>query len=434
MLQQKVDKKKNCQLQGKEELRGILLDSNVRASDPAPMRFLELSVERRVWLWAAAGPLLVLLSACAAALKGGELGLILSLTGVISLPLCSFLRGRGLLLSLLLLSIAIVWRGQLGEPWAWVGALLISHAIGLLISTLAAGEIVGELDRLEAEGKRGYQEMIDLDGRWKRAEAGWHRREDHLSKELQEALHRLSIAKERMERLEGEGRIDREQIHLLRVEGRRLLYDLDQKKGQLSELREAANRVRCDLYQARLDLQSRPPANRSEVRELRVQLARVEEQLLARSYALEEQEERLREARRLRIEEGRSQGEEGGALNQRLRVALEVIAALKPFRHQYEQLREQFSEKSRLLDQTRTELFHAQEQVAAAQREEAEQALTPTALEEMLAGHAREVELEQRRAEEESERLRQLVSDLLQELASRSVLSKSALELLAHRG
>jgi hypothetical protein len=406
------------------------------------MRLFELipmSVERKVWLWAIIGPLLVLLSASVCALKHGGLGLVLSLAGVVSLPLCFFLHLRGFCLSVLLTLSALLFFGDLAEAWPWIGGVLLSLVIGLLVSTLAAQEFIGELHRLESESESRFQEMVALDLQWKQAEGWWHRREQELAGEVQEAGRLAAMTQDRLGAVAGEVHQCREQIRTLEVAERRLSYERDERASQVQQLRHLANAVRCDLFQARLDLKSRPPVDRVEVSQLRRRLEEAEGQLFAKSYLFDEQEEELRHHQSQLQRKGEQERQlaaqieafqkEIADLSQEHLALQEMVAALKPIRYQYEQLRGQFAEKCQVLDETRADLFESQERVLLLERERAEQSLLPSRLEELLADRTAQIEEEREQVEQESERLQELVGNLLNELASRSVLRPDCLNL-----
>lgn len=324
-----------------------------------------ISLERRIWLWALIGPLLVLMSLSICACRAGNLALPLFGVVLCGLPASFILRWRGLLFSSTLLLLFPLIGLLSGHPFPpWMAGLKLAMGVGFFLTVVGRDELF-----LLLRNRFGVEDrvVVELDSHWKGVEEGWREREEQLMRRVAELEEQFELAdgerrQERqlrqlaqgnIERLERDRIQDTQRLHLARRESENLVT----AEEEIGSLRHELNELRVSHFQQRLDL--------------------------ARPLIVERDEE----------------------LARRLRMAGQAVAALRSYRDRYLQLRSQFAEKSALLDETRRALFLLEEREEVRKREEEEQELPLHPL-----------------AEEE---LEELVGALLKELESRSCLSLS---------
>lgn len=322
-----------------------------------------ISLERRIWLWALIGPLLVLMSLSICACRAGSLALPLFGVVACGIPASFILRWRGLIFSSILLFLIPLVGLLLGHSFPpWMAGLTLAMGVGFFLTVVGRDELF-----LLLRTRFGVEDrvVVELDSHWKGVELGWREREEQLMRRVAELEEQFELAdgerrQERqlrqlaqgnIERLERDRIQDTQRLHLARRESENLMT----AEEEIGSLRRELNELRVSHFQQRLDL--------------------------ARPLIIERDEE----------------------LARRLRMAGQAISALRSYRDRYLQLRSQFAEKSALLDETRRALFLLEEREEVRKREEEEQELPLYSL-----------------AEGE---LEELVGALLKELESRSCLS-----------
>lgn len=159
-----------------------------------------------------------------------------------------------------------------------------------------------------------------------------------------------------------------------RIEG---ISDLEKLKNSNQELLEELNKLRVEKYQNNL-MEESPKTETPKVSTSEQPSVEEEE----KSKLLEEYEEK--------------------------------ISQMKDAQHSLQQLKKQFKEKNDLLHETRSELFHAQNQLLAIERENELQKLEPCSLEWQF---AQELQQENEQLEKENEELTELVSFLMEEIS-----------------
>lgn len=326
-----------------------------------------ISLERRIWLWALIGPLLVLMSLSICACRAGNLALPLFGVVACGLPASFILRWRGLIFSSILLFLIPLVGLLLGHSFPpWMAGLTLAMGVGFSLTVVGRDELF-----LLLRTRFGVEDrvVVELDSHWKGVEEGWREREEQLIRRVAELEEQFELtdgerrqerqlrqlAQGNIERLERDRIQDTQRLHLALRESENLMT----VEEEISSLRQELNELRVSHFQQRLDL--------------------------ARPLAIERDEEGVEE------------------LARRLRMAGQAILALRSYRDRYLQLRSQFAEKSALLDETRRALFLLEEREEVRKREKEEEELPLYSL--------AEAELEE------------LVGALLKELESRSCLS-----------
>ncbi len=400
------------------------------------MNSAEKKLEFQIQTWAFIGPLAAFLTffVLLATAPGNAYALACALIGGVAA--CWKWQRRGLAISLTVLS-AIVFYHFLTMDWSewfWQLGMACSLALVYVVTVLSFEEatapvlaFAGELNAIKQEmgvnetQVANFKQLVEL-AREDLIQS--QQRNEQLNQALVDKNHenarlqeREAAAQERLQNyqnlvhvcndksellLKKEGEIVELKGQLTQIQGMVDTYALNiREKAELSEKKE---REKADLQQQLSQLQSKSDTSTRELRELREKHeknASLEQTIatLQGELALAE-EQRIQELEQQQDLEAEETPFDLSSLTPEVRQ----VAA------KYLQLREQFAEKSAILDETRRELFHSQEKLLRLQREtEESEKYAVNKTEQKLIAHILKLERELSQQEQEREALHQII-------------------------
>lgn len=334
-----------------------------------------VSSERSALLWGFLGPLFALSSATLLYVKEVEDFHFILLATLIGLSLTWVFRLKGLIISLaLLVAFSLTLKGDV--PLLWTLGALASMALAFLLTYLT-------LDDAEEKVLRWQKNLTMRETEVKTADT----KVISLEKELEQAKKEYTSLEQVQE--------------LTRIELLSALAEQETLKEEITKLSHAKRKLEEEFEDQTFRLEGK----RKLIEKLQNESALNQE--MAEHIETLTREKDLLESTLSRLQ---AELEEKSAIPQVQQV--EAPPATEPEYRRlfglYKQLREQFTEKTALLDQTRRELFLANEKVALFEKEMSEIHLHEQPHVERLA-----VQLED--AQKEVAHLEELVSNLLQE-------------------
>lgn len=255
----------------------------------------------------------------------------------------------------------------------------------------------------------------------------------HYQQQLQELASKLSVEEQRRETLQQR----KKELEDLLTQREKQFKDQENHlqailKSEVEKIKTQEQQTQQQLLQAQQALQTGEEQGlhmQQQVKELQ-QLLKLQQDM--RQKAEEEIQLQVNDKRKLEQMLQKAQEELVCAKKQSIEVEIEDKRELLPYAEgntrriesMYIQLKEQFQEKSAVLDTTRRELFHAHEELLKYQKElEEEKVFGQTDLEQYLQSDLLELEQQyeqmQRQYQQEVEELNRLVEHLLQQLVEK---------------
>lgn len=346
--------------------------------EPSSNQWLQQE-EERMQIWCLAGPVLLLLC-CAVSLFQARFDYShLPVIACVGLAICWRWKQVGLLgclICLILISGYLLTVVEIEERF-WLLGMSMAIALGLIVTTLSLEEATALVASLRVESNSRLENLWRVDEKLKAAQRHWHSERTGLMEQVSQLSSQLQEKELLVERWQ-------KVVSLVR-------QDLDATHSSQEALLEELYQARCQLKE-QTPVQSKEPSPRERQLVAKLNQARCEKyQLTLDLHALDIATPKP----------------------ERTAHELTIWRRLRHSQSALRQLREQFEEKSELLDATRRQLFHAQEELLA--KEEGSQAMIP--LKEVESLLDRHLQPDSEDLQAEVEELQELVDSLLQELA-----------------
>ncbi len=327
------------------------------------MKSKQVEIDQQIQLWALCGPLLAVATLLIILLKGANYTQLLSSMLLVGSLLCWKWRVKGFAatLTLVIATTAYLFPQVPSSVHLWLLGLSAAISLTCLIITLSYAEIEQVIKGMQLESASRLQSLLHLDEKL-----------DQAHSRVQEertvaAQHQANT--ERCERL------------------------LQVVNGELEEVKEHRQRLMDEVSRLMTLAESAP-----------------QEEVIAPNCNLQEENDFLQRE----CNHAKAQCRE---LEEQLESLADLERERNSARGMYSQLREQFSDKQSVLDETRRSLFEVKEQLGRTERESDQKRFEITELEESLQKHLVETEKEHMQqlqvAEREIQRLYQLVNDLM---------------------
>lgn len=358
------------------------------------MQIKEKKIESQVQFWSLIGPFFILLTLFMTLLKASPTNMWMACIAIASVPLCWRWKMVGLGFVITALTGVIVYHfNELTHMERfWNVGMAIAISIGSIVSTLSFEEVDSIVHGLEIESKSRLDNLWHLDEKIKVIQTSQESEKQQLNEQLtasaaEVALLRKQIAakeqsgfaiSDKLTFLENEKLMLLEQVHqirrqvdLLEKENRdqkRSFQTIESQKneleGQISTLVHEHDRAQSALHTLRQEFQQKE-------REYRC----VEQEILSQRQLVADLQEKL--SRYVACEASLNREIEGIESDS---ILAHFERNLRQAEGRYRQLTTQFQEKSDILNQTRRELFQAQEALAKVERE-SEEALVEAQME-----------------------------------------------------
>ena len=298
------------------------------------MQALEKQVESKVQLWSLVGPCCIIFSILFLYIRPDANDLYLPYASLIGIPLCWKWKIRGLAVSLGILAALMVYHWSSIEPDALLGEIGIctTFALGFLITALSFDEVLDPLKSFQVQTDAQTVEIA----------------------QLRESLKTYTDSAESYEKLVG---MARQELLSLSRDNEMIKGDLieQRQKLELSAEQALAKHKQEQTHQLRLHHE-----NERKSDALLKQTQERLEQAYSQIQSLEQALAAAQDSFQTRIDPLQCE-------NAKLQEEVQQRAQAQDMSHDryeglYKQLREQFEEKSKVLDDTRKALFHAEEQ------------------------------------------------------------------------
>ncbi|MDP1879674.1 MAG: hypothetical protein Q8K60_01880, partial [Parachlamydiaceae bacterium] len=371
------------------------------------MKISEKKIENQVQFWSLIGPFLVLLAITVLLFKVST-HWVYPIVGLIGIPLCVKWKLKGMAAALCCLTIfsAISFPSLAIDERYWHVGMALAIAFSFIILTLSLEEVQDLIDKLQNESQSRLENFMHLDTKLKETETTWFKDIEKFEvkiKSLSQALSKVEEDKQTFYKL---AQLSKDELIQLRNQHELLLQDLFYKKQQISQLNErleeseitVQNFVNSDSekqiqelsdevskefrekerLKSQVDLISKEMEVNQQKTEIKYQQLHEKHSILEEAFALKAAEINLKQdeiySLKLCVEDLEKKLDDiKFELQEIEKTVFENSSRLdllpyatgnnRPIDSMYIQLREQFEEKSCILDQTRKELFCAQEEL-----------------------------------------------------------------------
>ena len=325
------------------------------------------SLDRNQIFWTLLGPVCLIVNLCFLSLHPVTPLAYSYFVSIAGLGLCCYWKRKGLAAALSILAISTIYHsiGMSGSERIWEVGGAISIALGFLITLLSMEEaenfIFQEAPNVETE----HANRLELQAQKFQAEIQILKEQsDLIQKKVVEKEQFLTIARNEFLSAAAENEmLQRDLIHSRQLESiaqekltekqmviEKLAQEFNEEskidKLQIAQLKRQIQLNAADLENIKQKLAEE--VKKTQLYETEVQFSASRLQALENELALKSKQEPLQVMNIEKTEEWRSIRKAEGL---------------------YHQMREQFEEKSNTLDQTRKELFHAEEKLLKLQRE-----------------------------------------------------------------
>lgn len=319
-------------------------------------------------LWTVPGPLFTCCILLAIVLRSSFTPLLLPITAVAGVVVCNLWKWRGVAVSSAILGSIMVYvlQSQPSHSWIWTIALSLTIASTFVLTVLCSEEAYQALNQLNKDSSDHKQTLSLLNERL-------HLMQTKMTAEQNEFILQKNQWQEQLTAKEEKQRFNEQLLKLARNE---ITTALKKQETVLQELFKA-NEKKAAMEAKIAELQSLQVSHDHVLQEEH-QTLQQEQQKLFETIALQneammamtsEKDALMKQMHRQQLEVEHQEKSE--AINHSEIAEVEEVG---PIKHLYHQLREQFAEKSEILNQTRKELFLSQEELLAFQieRKEAE--------------------------------------------------------------
>lgn len=369
------------------------------------MNLNEKNLELQVQIWALVGPVIALMTVITLFFQGSPQNMTLSTAVLAGTLACWWWKTKGLMGGILGVSALQAYQyfnHQLEDP-IWNLGMTCAIALTFLVTALSFEEVEAIVGGMQSESTSRLKSLLKLDEKLENVQL-------RLQEEKKSLLNRI---RESDQELQHQGRlieISRDEIIAIHQKNEELLAEIhalkmEQKDKNPYEWMECANDEAL-----------------KEIEELRKELTLTEDRLISTARnAIQEQEElkalhaTIENEYKLKLQELQEKVSVLQAENETPKEAVES----REYRRvlgMYNQLRSQFEEKSKILDDTRRELFVAQEQLTHELMSRREKQYEGTELEKELQRCLFELEKEYAEAlaahRKETEELQDIISKL----------------------
>lgn len=323
------------------------------------MNTTEKNIDFQVQLWALVGPLIALATAATILIKGTPATYYLPWVLLVGVVLSWKWKVRGLIASVVALIVAVAFNYSdiPTDERAWHVGLAVAMAMTFFVTALSFDEIESLIVGMEKESSSRLKSLLQLDEKLESVQSKLIKEKEALSLEVREHV----LKAESYERLIA---VTREEILTTHAEQEKLLQELFEARHQLKKIQDKGEPLNIDAATQEALIQ-----RDREIEELRLQLAEKEND-----------------------------------------QPLDAVA--HKYKSRYEQLREQFEEKGRILDDTRKDLFKAKERALVVEREQEQRLLDRTDLELELERCLSKTQERCAYLEAENQKLEELIASL----------------------
>ncbi len=349
-------------------------------------------IESQVQFWSLLGPFFVLLSITALLLKASA-HWYFPFSALIGIPLCVKWGVKGMVgaLGSLLILVCISFHGLELDERYWHVGLTVAMAFSFVVLTLSLEEAQGLVGKLQVESQSRLDNFLFLDERWKEAALEWEKSKERMQSEIEALTAEGAKVLEEKQAFYKLTQLAKDELIQIRKKYDALLQELIYKKQHIAQLQERIEESEGTIQKL-----------------VNSEWEKKSEALLEQVNLVERDRENLKSQIALMKEEREK------AFHQREQeLAAPHDLAL------YQQLKEQFKEKSQTLEETRKALFEINEERLLLLKEFEEQkryAFSPS--EELFQSQVMELQKQLEQAEkdyqEEVDALMRLVASLME--------------------
>lgn len=326
------------------------------------MNTTEKNVELQVQLWALAGPIIAVATLATLLFEGSGHTLYLSWTLLAGIIVSWKWKVRGLVGALSALALVVGYR-YLETPIderLWHLGMAVAIALTFIITALTFEEIESLVGGLQQESSSRLKSLLQLDEKLETVQS-------KLAEEKEQLAARVAEQEEKIASYERLVSFTREEILSTHAQQEKLLQELFDRRHEVARLKEE------------IEHGLKPDENALAIIDQKDQ----------EIHLLWKELEAMKKAR-----------------------PVEAVSDPKEKKYQnlYSQLRDQFEDKSRLLDITRRELFQAKERALVVENEEKQRLLERSEMERGLERCLADLEEERDRLLHEVEELHELIS------------------------
>lgn len=385
------------------------------------MNILEKKIEDRFYFWSILGPMVVLLSLAVLFVKLSS-HWVFPIAAIVATPLCLKWKMKGFMISLAILLIGGILTYQtlhLEERYWYVG-MGLAMTLSLLILALSFEEVENLLHQLQVESQSRLSNFLRLDEKFKVSTTDWQTEKAYYEKEMSSLVQKMALVESEAQTAHKLKDLAKDELIMLREQHQKLTEDLLMKKVQISQQKEHVEEMENTIQSLvntdtekqlkriseeknqletqfstllqeckviRQNEQQSQEKCQKQLKEIVEQCSQEKESLLRTSKAeYEKIHHELRQAKQ-DIQRYAQEKIEDQSKEEQLKLKLQEIEkelmglkAKEPknsnpightrtFEDMYLQLKQQFQEKSDLLDSTRKNLFKVQEHLIGLQKE-----------------------------------------------------------------
>lgn len=352
---------------------------------------IESKFDEQVRFWAVLGPFIMLMTLFVMVIRSAPEDLYLAVTALVGIPVCWKWKHTGLALAFAFLGFGLVFsliQAPIEERFWYFG---ISLAIGMafIVTSLSLEEVTSIISKLQFESKSRKDHLWSLDERYQLAKAAWEKEKLSFNKEINQKLTEIVVLRSQLKQ-EDENKVSQnnDQIEQYRKNYFRLESELQYAKNKQqqteiesanlkrlaaqheTELREQKQKEsellnKIDVLEiAKKHLLSTLNSEKTSIANVLIENRKMSEELAGQE-DLQHQIQQLKDAIQEKNEAVAVLQNEIIEKSTQIEGAnqhFECITVPKdPFEPLYKQLRDQFIEKTSLLEQTRKELFKSKE-------------------------------------------------------------------------
>ena len=351
----------------------------------------EKKLERQVQVWALIGPFLMMLALLLITFKAPSDHLNLPLAALLGLGLCWKWKLKGLAVSIGLLAAVIVYQyaGIPVEERLWLIGIALAISLAFVVTALSFEEIETIIKSMEVESNSRLDNLLQLDEKLKAAQVSYQSEAKQWA--LKSDAHQLENAdiKAKLDSYEKLLSIVREELMETHAQHEKLLEELFQKKHETALMQErldgAQNEIK-DLsamhFEKSYDDQDKKEEQRAKYNhDIALLQSQLEEALFSNSGAVKQADEYKKElaATKELLESSNNISQIAHdeqllqqAVVQEMSDHIETLnrekallnASLEKLQKEFESLRNQDQQKAILIEETRSKLAMATQQLA----------------------------------------------------------------------
>lgn len=447
------------------------------------MTVVEKKLENQVQFWSLLGPFLILLSIAVLLFKVSP-HWYFPVSALIGIPLCVKWKMKGLAAALccLFLLSGIGYQNLDLDDRYWHVGLALTMAFSFIVLTLSLEEVEGAVSKLQLESHSRLENFQLLDEKWKTVENAWHSEKEKLTADLTALIAEKTQILDEKQTFYKLAQLAKDELNLIKNQHDRLIHDLLYKKEQVSQLHERVEEMEATIQGfVNSDSEKQLTISAEQIIQLNQENERLQARigLLDKEKELEQSERNQKETQLKQSQEKetallndfqsfkKNKDEELLALGMQIDLLkqerlslidhytqlleektsvplveenllepsepsetsdiplsnvdlLPIANSSRRIESLYLQLREQFEEKSDILDETRRQLFHADEKILNLEKEREEASLFEQSIEEkQLIKYCLNMELEHYKIQENLEKEIGELTDLLDHLFRR---------------